>query len=230
MPSEGYGEILVRTCVLIPSFNEESSIGNIVKQVKKMGHEVLVVDDGSKDNTEKVASENGALVVRHAKNLGKGASLKKGFDFILRMTNFDTIIIMDGDGQHNPGDIQKFTLRASNFNDDIIIGNRMTFTKNMPFVRFLTNKSMSFLLSVMCKQHIPDTQCGFRLIKRRIFKKLELESNNYDLDSELLIKASRKHLKISSVPVETIYGNELSRIHPVKDALRFIGLLLKSYF
>ncbi len=89
---------------------------------------------------------------------------------------------------------------------------------------------MSFLLSAMCKQRIPDTQCGFRLIKRKILKKIKFESNNYDLESEILIKASRMKFKIASVPVETIYRNELSSIHPVKDTIRFVGLLVKLYF
>lgn len=220
----------MRSCVLIPSYNVEQTIGDIVKEIKEAGFEVIVVDDGSTDNTQKVASENGAIVMRHIKNLGKGASLKEGFDFVLRMTDFDTIITMDGDGQHNPRNIRKFLSCAKEHDDDIVIGNRMALTKDMPFVRMATNKVMSFLLSVMCKQHIPDTQCGFRLIKRRVLKKIKFESNKYDLESEILIKASRMKFKMASVPVETIYRNELSSIHPVKDTFRFIGLVIKSYF
>ena len=87
---------------------------------------------------------------------------------------------------------------------------------------------MSFLLSAMCKQRIPDTQCGFRLIKRKVLEKIKFESTKYDLESEILIKASRMKFKIASVPIETIYRNELSRIHPVKDTIRFILLLVKS--
>ncbi len=220
----------MKACVLIPSYNVEQTIGGVVRKIKEMGLEVIVVDDGSTDDTERSASENGAIVMRHIKNLGKGASIKEGFDFMLRTTNFDTIIIMDGDGQHNPNDIQKFISRAQECDDDIIIGNRMALTKNMPFVRLATNKFMSFLLSAMCKQRIPDTQCGFRLIKREILRKIKFESNKYDLESEILIKASRMKFKIASVPIETIYRNELSRIHPVKDTIRFAGLLVKSYF
>ena len=218
----------MKACVLIPSYNVEDNIGDIVKRTKDMGIDPIVIDDGSTDDTEKVASENGALVMRHIKNLGKGASIKEGVDFILRMTNFDTIIIMDGDGQHNPDDIQKFIAHEREYDDDIIIGNRMSLTRNMPFVRLATNKFMSFLLSAMCKQRIPDTQCGFRLIKRRVLEKIKFESTKYDLESEILIKASRMKFKIASVPIETIYRNELSRIHPVKDTIRFIVLLVKS--
>ena len=220
----------MKVCVLIPSYNVAKTIGGIVREIKALGLDAIVIDDGSTDNTQKIASENGALVMRHINNLGKGASLKEGFDFILRMTNFDTVIIMDGDGQHNPRDVKKFISRAHEYNDDIIIGNRMVITKNMPFVRLATNKFMSFLLSVTCKQRIPDTQCGFRLIKRKVLKNLKLESNKYDLESEMLIKASKLNFKIASVPIETIYKGELSRIDPIKDTFRFVNLFVRSYF
>jgi glycosyltransferase involved in cell wall biosynthesis len=221
----------MKACVIIPSYNGESTIGGVVKKIKDMGLDVLVIDDGSTDNTEKVSSENGAIVIRHAKNMGKGVSLIEGFDFILKATSFDTVIIMDGDGQHNPQDIGKFMSRAREHNDDdIIVGNRMLLTKNMPLVRLLTNKLMSLLLSLMCGQYIPDTQCGFKLIKRKVLESVHLESKRYDLDSELLIKAARKKFKISSVPIETIYKGEASSINPVQDTMRFISLIGKSIF
>jgi len=220
----------MKTCILIPSYNEEFTIGEVVKKLKSNGLEVIVIDDGSTDETQKVASEAGAIVMRHVKNMGKGVSLKEGFDFVLRMTNFDSIVIMDGDGQHSPDDVPALIKHAEEKEGDIIVGNRMTYVKNMPFIRLATNRFMSFLLSLMCKQHIPDTQCGFRLIKREVLEQLNLETKKYDLDSEILIKASKKKFKIASVPVKTIYKDELSSIHPVKDSLRFIALIFKSYF
>jgi len=221
----------MKVCVLIPSYNEERTIGDIVREIKKIGLDVIVIDDGSADDTERTAAENGALVMRHAKNLGKGASIKEGFDFILRLTNFEAVIIMDGDGQHSTRDIQKFITHACEHGDDLIVGNRMNYVKNMPPVRVATNRFMSLLLSLMCRQRIPDTQCGFRLIRRKVLKRIKLELNKYDLESEMLIKASREKMKIASMPVETIYKDTtLSRIHPIKDSIRFIGLVIKSYF
>ena len=186
----------MKTCILIPSYNEESTIGEVVKKLKDNNLEVVVIDDGSTDETEKVASEAGAIVMRHVKNLGKGASLREGFDFILRMTNFDCVVIMDGDGQHSPDDVPALIKHAEEKGGDVIVGNRMTYVKNMPPIRIVTNRFMSFLLSLMCKQHIPDTQCGFRLIKRKVLEQLDLKTKKYDLDSEILIKASRKNFKI----------------------------------
>jgi glycosyltransferase involved in cell wall biosynthesis len=218
----------MKVCVLIPSYNEARTIGRIVEKIKKMGIDVIVVDDGSTDATEKIASENGAIVIRHMKNVGKGASLKEGFEFILKTTDFEGIIIMDGDGQHEPDDIRKFISRAGDYDDDIIVGNRMMRAEGMPFVRRATNRFMSRLLSRLCRQDIPDTQCGFKFIRRKILEEIKLDSNNYDFDSELLIRAARRHFKIASVPIRTIYGDELSRINPIKDTLKFVGLLIKT--
>ena len=219
----------MKICVLIPAYNCERTIGKIVKKISGMGLKVVVIDDGSSDNTENAASQNGAIVARHIKNMGKGASLKEGFELAGRMGDIDAVIIMDGDGQHSPDDLKNFISRAEEGTSDVIVGNRMGSVKNMPFIRLLTNKIMSGLLSVMCRQYIPDTQCGFRLVKKTVFEKIKLESNRYDLDSELLIKASRKRFRISSVPIQTIYRDEESRIHPLKDTFRFIWLLVKSF-
>jgi len=219
----------MKTCVLIPSYNEESTISNIVKKIRNIGLDVIVVDDGSTDNTGKIASESGALVIRNTKNMGKGASLKEGFDLVLRTTTFDAVIIMDGDGQHSTADIQKFIEHAEDCGDDIIVGNRMEYVKNMPPLRLFTNRLMSLFLSFMCKQRIPDTQCGFRLIRRSVIEKLNLKTNKYDLESEILIKASKEKFKITSIPVKTIYRNESSGINPVKDSFRFIALIVRTY-
>lgn len=220
----------MKICVVIPSYNEAGTIGKLVKELKLKGHDVLVIDDGSRDDTAKTAAREGALVMSHIKNLGKGEAIKKAFDFILKSTNYEAVVMMDGDGQHHPDDIDNFLEHAKEYNDDITIGNRMGYTKNMPLTRFLTNKVTSFLISAMCRRPIPDTQCGFRLLKRKALEKLELTSSKYDIESEMLINASRRGLKLGSVPIKTIYMNGKSQVHPIKDTLRFIGLIIKSYF
>jgi hypothetical protein len=111
---------------------------------------------------------------------------------------------------------------------DIVIGNRMFDTSSMPVARKVTNRLMSFIVSKMCGHKMEDTQCGFRLIKRAVLENINLESSNYEIESELLLKAARKGFKIESVPVKTVYAGEQSRINPVVDALRFIVLLIKT--
>jgi len=220
----------MKICVMIPAYNEKKNIGEIVGSLKSLGHDVLVIDDGSQDNTGDIAEKSGAVLIRHKRNYGKGASLKQGFNYFLKNTESDAVIIMDGDGQHRVEDISQFIKKAQRDNDDIIVGNRMGYTKNMPFLRKATNIFTSSVLSFICKQSIPDSQCGFRLIRRRVIQKIRLFSSRYDTESEMLINASRKGFKVSSVPIRTIYKGERSDIHPVKDSIRFFALIFRVFF
>jgi glycosyltransferase involved in cell wall biosynthesis len=191
-----------------------------------MAIDVYVVDDGSKDATAAIAKAEGAEVLIHEANKGKGASLIDGFKFILGK-NYDACLVMDGDGQHRVDDVQNFLKRMDETNADMIIGNRMREASSMPFVRRHTNLFMSRLISRIARQEIPDTQCGFRLIKRSVLEKIKLESANFEIDSEIIIRAAKAHFRIESAPVKTIYLDEKSRINPIIDTVRFIMLLLK---
>ena len=131
----------------------------------------------------------------------------------------------------SPEDINKFIYHASvNPQIDIFIGNRMYNCENMPRLRRLTNTVMSSWVSNICRQHIPDSQGGFRLIKREALKALELKSSNYEIETEIIIDAARKGFKIKSIPIQTIYRQEVSQINPVVDTLRFVRYLLRIYW
>jgi glycosyltransferase involved in cell wall biosynthesis len=210
--------------VVIPSYNEEPSIGWLVGQIRKSGLRVVVVDDGSKDKTAIIAEQQGAQVIRHRRNQGKGACLKNGLAF-LKKEGFEFALMMDGDGQHRPEDIANFLSALEKTDADLIIGNRMHDTAQMPTVRKITNRFMSWLISSICGQNIPDTQCGFRLIRLSLFGQMQLASNNYEIESEMLILASRLKAKIASIKIATIYQDELSRIHPLIDTWRFLLML-----
>jgi len=215
--------------ILIAAYNEGNQIGQLVRMLKQMKFVPIVVDDGSQDNTAKEAETNGANVIRHKKNLGKGASLKTGINYILK-EDYDAVLIMDGDAQHSPNDVHKFIDLADKQPNAVIIGNRMGNAKNMPVDRKLTNMFMSFIVSLICGQRIPDSQCGFRLMKREFLKGIKIESARFEVESEILIKASRARIKILSVPIETLYGEEASQINPFVDTIRFIVFILKFPF
>lgn len=218
------------TIVVIPSYNEAGTIGNIVRDIVGMGFGVLVIDDGSTDDTQREALEDGAMVIRNKKNLGKGMSIREGVRYVFEKMNYEWMIIMDGDGQHHPEDIP-ILMKASHWGDaDIVIGNRMMYPKTMPSVRYLTNKFTSWTVSRMCRQEIPDSQCGFRLIKVDALRKMKLISKRYDIESEILIQAARDKLNIVSVPIRTIYGREVSEINPMRDTVKFVGLVMRYYF
>lgn len=213
--------------VLIPSYNEAKTIGLIVRDFKDKNLSICVIDDGSSDETASIAEKEGAIVIRHEKNRGKGASLREGFKYILK-EGFFGVLVMDGDGQHKTTDADNFFRRMEETGADIIIGNRMSDTSSMPLTRHVTNRVMSYVISKMCGHEIPDTQCGFRLIKTDVLKNINLESSNYEIESELLLKAAKKGFKIESVPIKTVYEDERSRINPVVDTIRFMVLLIKT--
>jgi len=217
----------MKTCVIIPTYNESKKIGELIKQIRAQDLDVMVIDDGSQDNTSQIAKDNGATVLRNEKNQGKGASLIRGFEYILNK-DYQAVITMDGDGQHLAEDIPYFIRLAKYSNSGVLVGNRMHKPKNMPLVRILTNKIMSFIISRIAGQEIPDTQCGFRLIKKEVLEKLKLKTRNYEIESEVLINTSRLGFKIESVAIKTIYRDEKSQINPFVDALRFIRFISKE--
>ena len=212
---------------LIPSFNEEKTIGWLVKEARTYGFDCFVIDDGSSDRTAQLAHENGAEVIINITNMGKGASLRKAFN-LLAGREYEAVIILDGDGQHLPKDIAQFVDCYRTERPGIIVGNRMGRAKGMPFVRWITNGLMSFMISKMCRQWIPDTQCGFRLIDMNVLKTLSLATEKFEIESEMLIEASRNGFKIRSVPITTVYEGQYSAIHPIKDTIRFFQFVFKK--
>lgn len=212
--------------VLIPAFNEEKHIGELIRRINLITSNIVVVDDGSTDKTAQIAQQNGAFCIIHDTNKGKGASLSDGYDYLLNK-GAEYIITMDADGQHSPDDINKFIQLAKSGKYDIIVGNRMNDTKNMPLIRYLTNRFTSMVVSMCAGCKIPDSQCGFRLFSSNVLRKVKVTGMNFDAESEILVKASKKGFNIGSVEVKTIYGEEISKVNPVKDTIRFFQLILR---
>ena len=207
--------------VVIPAHNEAASIGPLTASVRALGHDVIVVDDGSSDNTAALAAAEGAVVIGTGKRGGKGNALRAGFDHALKY-GYGAVIAMDGDGQHDPADIRSFVACFEKTGAHIINGNRMHDPKDMPPLRLATNAFMSWMISLICCQQIKDTQCGFRLIAADVLKNVQLECSDFEIETELLVKAGRKGFKIASVNIQSIYRNEKSKIKPMRDTLRFI--------
>jgi len=209
-------------CALIPAFNEEAAIGEVVKKVSAHLDTVLVIDDGSSDHTSEAAQAAGAVTIRLEPNQGKGAAIKAGFKEA-GARNMRAVVCMDADGQHDPNEIPLF-LNAQD-KGDIILGCRMSKTDDMPFVRACTNRFMSWLISKYAGQRILDTQCGYRMIKQHVWESVTIERLGYDMESEFLIKASRQGFQVHEVPIATIYNQATSDIHPIRDTIRFFHML-----
>ena len=219
--------IMTKICVLIPVLNEAQAIGAVVRSLRVQNLDVVVIDDGSTDDSGAIARQNGATVIRHDVKKGKGQSLRDGFRYALEH-GYDGVITMDGDGQHDAADIGQFMHMIAKERPGMIVGNRMVNPQGMPCVRYLTNRFMSSLISKACGQHIPDTQCGYRYVDSRVLREVPLTCDDFEIETELLMKSSKQGFRIDSVPVTTIYRDEESKINPWKDTVRFITYFIKE--
>jgi len=216
--------MMSRVCVVIPAFNVERTLGSLLVQLRALGMDAVVVDDGSTDRTADVARASGAAVLSHDVNRGKGQSLRDGFQWGLAR-GFEVFVTMDGDGQHLAGDLPRLLASLDPDRIGVVVGNRMGRQGSMPWLRRWTNAIMSRWISRWCRQPVPDSQCGFRAVRREVLERVALTTQRYEIESEVLIKAARAGFHIASVPITTVYRHERSRIHPIADTLRFFRFL-----
>jgi glycosyltransferase involved in cell wall biosynthesis len=218
-------EIRSQTAAVIPAYQDEKHIGDIVRRTCERLDYVLVIDDGSSDQTAQRAREAGAEVIVHNQNRGKGEAIKTGLGHWLDR-EVTWVSLLDSDGQHLPEEIDRFIAAAGSAKrPTFFIGNRMNNVARMPFLRRVVNRFMSNQISRLCGQRIPDTQCGYRMLDRELIPELLGGGHRFDYETEVLIIASRKGYAIESVPITTVYSDEVSKIHPVRDAFRFIKLM-----
>ncbi len=259
-----------KVAVIIPCLNEAATIASLVAEVKKFLPDVIVVDDGSFDDTGNLARSAGAEILRNPQPRGKGASLTLGFKRA-QEKGFDWALAMDGDGQHAPSDIPLFL--AAMTKAPLIIGNRMSHSKSMPWLRKKVNHWMSQRLSKLTHRNLPDTQCGFRLLRLECWAELEgawpkpkgsadslvrvfrnrqntnvfttsgprgqgcprsfpfeartlnLRATHFEIESEILLQFIAAGHDVEFVPIEVIYKNERSKIHPWRDTWRWFAWL-----
>ena len=226
---------LPKISILIPSYNEEKYIKSVIEKCSAYKLDIIVVNDGSTDNTcqvlEQLQSQNGInlKILNHEINKGKGEALKTGFAFACR-NNYYGVITIDADGQHSISEIKDFLSEIKKNNPDIIVGSRFKDTKSMPFIRLAVNFLTSWIISAIALKKIDDVQSGFRFIKHNVMKTVSLETSNFDTEPELLIKASWHGFSITNIPIKTIYNLDefKSHINPGKDTLKFFKLIFKS--
>lgn len=219
------------TAVVIPALDAAHTLSEVLLKVRSFvpPESIVVVDDGSTDATARIAEESGACVIRHGANRGKGAALRSGFQHVLRRTEFQCAITLDADLQHDPDEIPKFVARWKQGGVDIIIGSRKRVGSGMPFHRILSNAITSGLVSARAGVVMKDSQSGYRCLSREVLSAIEIESDGYEAETEMLIKAARRGFKIDFVPIATIYGKERSYMTHWQTTKRFLQVLLKEY-
>lgn len=209
-----------KCAVVIPCFNEGITIGRLVGALRQRRLRVIVVDDGSTDDTAARAAERGARVITCASNRGKGVALQSGLG-TARDEGFDWALTMDGDGQHQPDDVPAFWWRADETNARLVIGNRMPHARAIPPLRRFVNRWLSRQLSRRAGRPLPDSQCGFRLLDLRAWSDLSLRTGHFEIESEMLLAFVDAGHQVEFVPIQVVGPGGCSKIRPVVDAWRW---------
>jgi glycosyltransferase involved in cell wall biosynthesis len=210
-----------RCAVVLPCFNEGATIAGLVTEVRQYVPQVIVVDDGSTDRTAAGARAAEAMVISHAENRGKGAALKTGLGAAIN-GGFEWALTMDGDGQHRPQDLPAFFQCAERTQALLVIGNRLHNPQAIPWLRRYVNRWMSRRISARAGQFLPDSQCGFRLIDLKAWAGLRLETEHFELESEMLLAFVRAGHRVEFVPIQVVAKGPHSHIHPLRDTLRWL--------
>lgn len=212
----------------IPAFNEAKVIGRVISKTLQFVDQVIVVDDGSTDDTLLVAQKAGAKVIHHEENLGKGAALKSIFQFA-KNSSADILVTIDGDGQFLPEEIPNLINSLKNNNSDIVIGYRFENKNEIPKYREIGNKILDKVTNLAAELPFRDTQSGFRIYSKKAINEIKFSSNGFVADSEILIDASKKDLKVSEEKITVIYdtGYETSTQNPISHSTSVLSSLIE---
>ena len=220
------------TAVLIPAFDCERTIGDVVRGARQFVATVLVVNDGSSDATAARAAEAGAEVLTHATNQGKGAALLSGLQRLAAL-GFERVVTMDGDSQHLADEIPKLLVAADAAPDAVILGERQFDTVTIAPIKLFGNRFANRWVEIACGQRLPDTQSGFRVYPLRRTLALGARARHFGFETEVLIRAARAGIAIRSVPVRVYYppiDERTSHFRPFVDTVRIIFIVLGLIF
>jgi glycosyltransferase involved in cell wall biosynthesis len=223
----------LRVCVVIPAYNEETVIGNVVTDtIRIFSHtefyaEVVVVNDASKDLTSRAASEKGATVINHILNSGAGGATATGLSYA-HQKGYDIACTMDADGQHSPKDVLKGVRLIASTPTDLLIGSRLINNEGMSKVKILGNKGLSFITYLLFGINSTDSQSGLRIYSRKALEELRWKTSGYEFCSEMLWRAKQLHFIIGEYPIQAIYTeyskhkgqNNWNAINLVKSLLK----------
>lgn len=191
--------------VVIPGFNEQFYLGRLLEKITKYTNSIIFVDDGSTDNSPKIARKYTPHVLVHEINLGKGAAMLTGAEYAFKHLNADAIIFMDADDQHDPTHLPEIVKKLKKF--DIVFGVR-TLGPDMPMGRYLGNKTASVLLNLLFGAYIPDIPSGYKGLTQKAFSKLKWKSSGYEVEAEIAVKVAQNKIPFSTVQIQSIYHDK----------------------
>lgn len=205
------GKSKLKVCIVIPAYNEEAVIRGVVNNTKKtlqkdssLDFTIVVVNDGSADNTPHEARKAGAHVINHILNSGAGGATATGLRFA-QINNFDVAVTMDADGQHLPSDVISGIKKIKNSDIDLLIGSRLIDSTGMSRVKILGNKGLSLVTYILFGISSTDSQSGLRVFSRKSLDTLKWKTSGYEFCSEMLWRAHQAKLTIDEYPIEAVY-------------------------
>ena len=220
LPLKGHDRSIL---AIIPAYNEQNKIGQVVRQVRAQGLPVLAVDDGSTDDTTNRAETAGAQIVRHEKNQGKGVALATGFRWALAR-DYDAVLTLDADGQHDPAEIPLFLKAHVENEHDLLIGARNF--DDMPWTRYTMNMLGRWTFTWVMGEPMPDNQSGYRLLSRRLVAaSLASKECGYEFEVDMIVICLQRGYTLGWVPIQTIYNGERSHINHVRHVYNYLRLL-----
>lgn len=220
----------MKLVAIIPAYNEEKTIAQVISSVRKYVDRVIVIDDGSKDRTYITAKSAGQdiVVLRHKINLGKGAAMKTGCEAALKL-GAETMALIDADDQHSPQDLLRLLEKLKKENLDIVFGARMIDKNKMPLMMYLGNKFLTRTINALFKISVSDTQSGLKVFTRESYQKIKWRSSDYFVETEIIAKTANNNLKYAEVIIETIY-KEVNKGTTIIDGIKVFLNILKLKF
>ncbi|MBK5276273.1 MAG: glycosyltransferase family 2 protein [Desulfuromonadales bacterium] len=217
------------TCILIPAYNAEKTIPAVVRECLEHGLPIVLVDDGSTDATSALLSGLPVTLLKHERNLGKGAALKTGFAWAIQ-AGFDGVVTVDADGQHDVSAIPLLIASAQGGKWGILIASRHTQFEEMAGLRKIWNRIGVWCIWKRTGFEITDSQSGFRYYSREVVKNVSLNSNGYALEMEIFLKAWKSGFTVGSLPVaaRVADGRSTSHYRPVKDTFTISMTFLRN--
>lgn len=222
-------KLVSNVCVVIPAYNASKTVGNTVVGALQYVSKVIVADDGSTDNTAVAASMAGAEVIIIDRNRGKGNAMRVLFQKTID-EGYDAVISMDADEQHDPEEIPKFLAAHIMHPDEIISGSRMGEKEKIPRARYNSMCIARYYISLAANQFLEDTQCGFRLYPLSTIKKIQMKTERFVTETELLMKAGDMGIQIRFVRIKTIYNENGTHFKPVKDIVAITAYVISYIY
>ena len=217
----------MKVIIGIPAFNEEKNIGAIVAKLKMKYEHVIVCDDGSLDMTQAIASSLGAIVVKHSTNLGYGAAIRTIFNEAKKVDG-DVLVTFDADGQHKISEIDSVLKPISENKADIVIGSRfLGSTKDLPKYRKIGIKTITGLTNTLTGGNITDAQSGFRAYSKKVLNEISPTESGMGISTEILIKSSKKQMRISEIPITISYDGNTHSQEPISHGTSVVFSTLK---